>query len=1062
MSLKSVRAWLLPLLATIASVVVLGASLVPRLLDLDTYKQEILAQVKATLKRDLRYQTGEFTIGLIPSFSFAGVTVKEKDGSSDFISADLLTARIALLPLLMRQELVLSRIKLEKPVLQLSRNRQGVFNVSDLLTPAKEGAPPGISGVEFKKGRIRFTDFAFSETPLVTELSNTDLYLSRLARGRTCDFKLSGSLGTGTGTVPVFLAGVAHIPPDKMPFSSLELNGKIRTGAVDVGHFWPYYSRFVPFKSLAGELALEASFKGRLDDFKTKGEFRITKLNLDYPQVFHARLAPKLLKGACQLKLSGPDLEITSIKLDLDGLDVEGECRLSDIRSKDLRITAKASSNRFNLRDFRQYIPYGIIVDGPSQFIEQKITGGIFRLDQGRLDGRVSQILHMDRGENYNILALRAQVEEGVVNYGSGIPVFNGIKGELALAGKDFLLKGMTGRFGSSPLALEGRIADYPLHAPCRYLFSAKVQPRQQEAAWLLGRDFRALSAGSTLNLKGEGTTALYRLSGDGDLTSSSYSFHELMAKPAARPNTLSFDMSFDKELFRITGLDYHLAPLSLSATAESRYDGPVKLEIKTNRFQAAEVGQLVPMAKKYFPKGEVQAQLHAAGSGMDRLVWSGDAALSGFSFKAGERVKPVSEVNGSIRIDHETVATSQLSARLGGSHISGRGTLSGFKTPSFSLAFTSPSLDLADLGLPQGQAPVRAEKVQGSISYSNDHLQIDSLSGTLGKSILQIKGNVKNLQHPVAELSVTSPHLEPEDLTKLFGGPPGGDTRFTLKAQLSAAEGKIREIPFQRLRCTILLEEKTVQLFPFDFACLGGEISGKLRSEFGSGVPHHALSLNMQRVAADRLLHALGVKKQEITGALSLQGELAARGESPADFKKSAAGELKLRIEQGSIRKFATLSKILSILNVSQLFKFRLPDMVSGGMPYNRLTGDFALNNGFATTQNLFLDSNAMNISAVGKLNMVKNELDLNVGVQPLQTVDKVVNRIPIVGWILTGKDRSIISTYFEAKGAVEDPQVTAVPVKSLAKGVLNIFKRVFELPARIITDTGEVITGR
>ena len=135
---------------------------------------------------------------------------------------------------------------------------------------------------------------------------------------------------------------------------------------------------------------------------------------------------------------------------------------------------------------------------------------------------------------------------------------------------------------------------------------------------------------------------------------------------------------------------------------------------------------------------------------------------------------------------------------------------------------------------------------------------------------------------------------------------------------------------------------------------------------------------------------------------------------------------------------------------------------MVSGGMPFNKITGDFALSDGVASTQNLFLDSNAMNLSAVGKFDMVKNELDLNIGVQPLQTVDKVVSKIPIVGWILTGKDRSLITTYFEAKGRIEDPKVTAVPVKSLAKGVLNIFKRVFELPARLITDTGEVIIGK
>jgi len=1061
MPLKSKRAWLLPLSATILTLIVLSASLLPRLLDLDTYKQEILTQVKSALKRDLHYQSGEFSLKLTPAFTFTGVTVKEKDGSGDFISADRLTVKIAIIPLL-RKELVLSRIQLERPVLHISRNRQGVFSISDLLTPSTGGEAPGIRGVELQKAQIRFTDFAFSDTPVVTELSDTDLYLSRLTRGKKCDFKLSGSLASGSAQVPVFLAGVAGIPATGAPLSAMELHGRIRTGPVNAGHFWPYFSKWVPFKSLGGELALEASFKGRLNAFKSKAEFEITRLNLDYPQVFHARLTPKLVKGSCLLELSDGELVIGAAKVDLDGFKVNGGVRLSDLHSGDPRITADATSNSFNLRSFRQYIPYGIIVDDTSRFIEEKITGGIYRLDQGRLDGRISQILHMERGQNYNVLTIKARVEEGVVDYGSGMPVFSGIKGELQLAGKDFTLRGMTGRFGSSPLSLEGRITDYPLHVPCQYLFTAKVQPRKPEAVWLLGKGLTSFSDGSTLSLKGEGTTSLYKLSGHADLAGAAYAFKDLVAKPVARPNTLSFAMTFEKELFRITGLNYQLLPASLSATAVSRYDGSVTFDVRSNSFQAGEVGQLVPLVREYHPAGQVQMVLHAFGPDMERLAWNGNFALSGMSFKLGEKVKPVTGVNGNVRMNGETFETSQLSVRLGGSSISGKGTLSGFDNPSMLLSFSSPSLDLADLGLATGKSPVRVEKVQGNIAYQKDNLQIASLSGTLGKSTLQLKGTVLDFEHPVADLSVNAPYLNPEDLAPLFAGPSGGDTRFTLKAHVSAAEGKVKEMPFQRLRCNVLFQDKLLQLAPFDFHAFDGEISGRLRSDFGHDVPRHSLNYNVQRVAADRLLHALGVKKQEMTGAMSLSGDLSWRGESEPELKKSAQGNVKLRVERGSIRKFSTLSKVFSILNVSQLFKFQLPDMVSGGMPFNKITGDFAVKDGTASTQNLFLDSNAMNISAVGKLDMVKNELDLNIGVQPLQTVDKVVSKIPIVGWVLTGKDRSLITTYFEAKGRIEDPQVSAVPVKSLAKGVFNIFKRVFELPARLITDTGEVIIGK
>ncbi|WP_136527001.1 YhdP family protein [Geomonas ferrireducens] len=1060
MTLKRVRSWLLPLIATILTIAVLAASLLPRLLDLDTYKADILAQVKSALKRDLQYQSGAFTVRLTPAFTFTGVTIKEKDGSSDFASADRLTVRIAILPLL-SGKLVLSRIQLERPVVHLWRDRQGVFNISDMLTPSG-GEAPGIRRVELKKAKIRFADYAFSEQPVVTELSDTDLQLSRIIRGKDCDFKLAGQLASGRSMVPIELSGVAEIPAAGASLAAMPIHGKIKTGPVDVGHFWPYYSRFVPFKSLAGELALEASIKGRLNAFTAKTEYRFTRLNLDYPQVFHARLTPKLFKGSCSLELGNRDLAIDHVKVDLDGFKINGKVKLSDLHSGDIRITAEAATNSFNLRNYRQYIPYGIIVDDTSHFIEQKITGGVYRLDQGRLDGRVSQILHMERGQNYNVLYIKAHVEDGVVNYGSGIPVFTGVKGQLELSGKDFLLKGMTGRFGTSPMSLEGRITDYPLNHPCQYPFTAKVQPRQPEVVWLLGKGIASFTTNGMVNLKGEGTTALYRLSGDSDLTTASYAFKDLVAKPAGRPNSISFSMDFDKEKFRINALNYQLYPAALSATALSRYDGPVSFDIRTNQFQSTEVGQLVPMVKKYHPTGQVQLALHAAGPDMDRLFWTGNVGLAGVTLKPWDKGKLLTGVNGTVKINGESFETSQLQVRLGSTLFSGRGVVTGMQNPIWQITFSSPSVDPTDLGYAGGAAALRVERVHGSITYHNDTLQIASLAGTLGKSSLQLKGGVKDLQHPAIELQVNAGYLDPDDLLPLFGGNQGGDSRVTVRAHVTAAEGALNDFPFQHLRTSVFYENRVLQLLPFEFASFEGEVTGRLRTEFTGGQPRHTLSCSAQKVSADRLLHALGVKKQQVTGSLSLQAELTARGETGPELKRSVQGSAKARIERGTIRKFSTLSKVFSILNFSQLFKGELPDMVSGGMPFNRITGDISFNNGIASTQNLFLDSNAMNISAVGKMDLVKNEVDLNIGVQPLQTVDKVVSKIPIVGWILTGKDKSLITTYFEAKGRIDDPQVTAVPVKSLAKGVFNIFKRVFELPARLITDTGEVVIGR
>ncbi|WP_460594727.1 YhdP family protein [Geomonas sp. Red276] len=1058
------RPWLLPLILGIISLVVVGASLSLRYLDLDTYKAQIVSQVRSALKRDLSYHSGDFSLRYGPSFTFWGVTIKEKDGVTDFIKTDRLILRIAILPLL-HGKIALSRMRLDQPDIRLSRDASGTLNISDLFNRPEGGAAPGIGGIEVKKGRITFTDLAVGSQPLATTLTDTDLYLSRLTRGKSCDIELSGSLVTGSRRVPIFVGGDIVLPRQNESWKNCVINGRVKTGGVDIAHFWPYYGRFLPFKSLGGTVALQGNFKGRPGSFHSRPEFTIAGLQMDYPQVFHAHLNPRLVKGSCDLELKDQHLAIDAIKLDVDGgLKVQGSCRLSDLDSKDIRITAKATTSRFNLADYRQFIPYGIIVKDTADFIERKILGGRYRLEEGRLDGRVSQILHMEKGQNYNILYVRAHVDDGVVAYGGGFPVVSAIGGELFMEGKDFILKGMKANFGTSPMTLDGRITDYPLDTPCRYPFTAVVQPRLPEAAWVLGHpQGLALSEGGVVKITADGGTSAYRMTCEADLAKAAYALPDLVVKPQGRPNTVALQVTFEKELFRITGLTYHLAPLTLNAATVSHYDGPMSLELKTNQFQVGEVAPLLPALAKYHPAGKVQANLHGTGPSLAKLNWGGSVDVAGVSLRPGEKFKPVTGATGTLKFSGETVETSQLTVRLGSSIISGHGSLTGFKSPAVSAVFTSPSLDLADVGIPAGKHPVRAERVQGTITYNQDRdrLQISSLSGYLGKSQLHIRGAIEDLQHPKGELSVNSSHLEVEDLTPVFGS-GGGEMRPTLKIHLAAAEGRWKDIQFQRLKAVATIEDKVLELQPLDFGTMEGEVNAKGRVELGPGPTRYQLTCSMEKVSADQLLRVMGVKKQELTGTVSAKGELTARGDSALELRKSVSGNVKLRAEKGTLKRFATLSKIFSILNVSQLFRGKLPDMVSGGMPYNKITGDFSIKDGVATTQNLFMDSNAINLSAVGKLDLGRDEIDMNIGVQPLQTVDKVVSRIPIVGWILTGKDHSLITTYFEAKGKIEDPQVKAVPVKSLAKGVINIFKRVFELPARLITDTGEVIIGK
>lgn len=1051
-----------------------GSFILSRLLHLDAYREEIIAAVQSALGREVRYEKGDFSLRYGPSFTFTRVVVKERDGTTNLLAADRLTFKVSVAPLLQKR-LVLKEMVLESPRIFLSRDRSGVLNIGDLLEERKEAPPLQVKGIRVRKGEIRFNDRAIAAEGVITSLEEVDLAVARKGGGDSWNVRLSTFVPDGGKKGTVSLAGTVELPARGKPLTDAALHMNILVKNLDVERYWPYYSRYVPFRKVIGHLDADTDFKGRLSAFTASGSMRMSGLRFHYPQVFHALLAPRELRIGYTMELNAGEVAVKALELTLDGLTVKGSCSIKDIHTEDPRITAKAVTSPFRLEEFGQYIPYGIIVKDTADFIEKHVRGGTYKLDEGRLDGRVSQILHMEEGENYNVLYIRGTVDKGLLSFGPGVPLFHDVKGELEMRGKDFNLRRMAGSFGTSPFTLEGKIADYPLDKPSAYPFTMNMTPGQAEVAWLLGQEKTgklALSGASTLRLAGDGFTSAYNLSGEWNLTPAAYSYPDLVNKPAGRVNHLSFKGSINKREARLSSLQYTLPPMTLTATADYRFAGKRRLgfTISSNPFQLGETAPMLPPLAKYQPKGTIRAEIRGESSQNDLkdISWGGSVSLSAASFKPPGDIKPVSNLTGTVRFSGTTLETSQLEARLGSSTIYARGSLSGFRNPTLNLVFSSPSLDLNDLGLRPPNGELSVKKVQGNLSLKEGDIQIKSLAGQVNNSLLTLKGTVHDIRNPEIDLAVTSPRLDLDDiilLTTLRRGTKGAGPapKVMLKASVHADTGRVKNMEFTRLRAGVQLEDRILYLQPLELSLFGGKFSGRGRVDFGSnGSPRYQVGYSLERVSAEQLLRAMEVKHGLVTGTMSAQGELTAKGEKAAVLKSTALGNAKLTFEDGTLKKFSVLSKIFSILNVSQLLKFQLPDMVSGGMPYNEITASLAIRDGIVSTSDLFIESDAMNISAVGKVDLVKEELDLTVGVQPLQTVDKVVSRIPIVGWILTGRERGLITAYFEAKGKWDDPAVTAIPVKSMAKGVFDIFKRVFQLPGKLITDTGEVILGK
>jgi hypothetical protein len=1050
--------------------------LLPLLLDLNTYKAQLTDALQKQLNREVRLGNARFTWILGPSFRFSDLSVRERGTQAEFISARNISFKLALIPLL-NKKIELREIVLEGVRATISRDKQGVLNIADLLQPSSSGYDLQPKGIRIRNGSLFWRDQTTVGAATNLNISGINLSLDKPVRGKKCSFNLEGTLeGSSPGRFKS--SGTLRISKTGELLKSSDIDAKLDLDQIEYWRLWPYLGRFVPFKSPGGTISLNLNLKGRWQNLQAKGTVLARNPSVAWPRVFHATLSPKQVQLALDLKWSPALLDMTGIQLSLDGFSIKGSVRLSELDSKDPAISVKATSESFDYLQVKSYIPFGVIAEDAAYFIEHRIRGGIFKLSTGTLNGHFSQLTHIGINDNTNVLYINGTAEQAVIQYGEKSPTFRQIKGTLEMKGKHFHLIGMSGNFGGSPFTMEGIVKDYATeNVPSTYPFSMTIAPRPTEIAWLAEHaGAEALSfqgTGTSLKLQGDGPTSAYRISGDWLLSSASYQYPLLVKKPAGMTNTLTFSAVLGKDSTRFTSFSYQLPPLKLSGNALLRYSGTIPclaFEIQTNQFQLDNHLPILTDWQQYQLKGGVDA--HIAGTGDPRSIasmqFSGNVGLAGFSLKPHPRYAPVTAITTQISFKGSSLTTSNMAIRYGSTPLVVKGRIASLKNPEAELLITSPELNPADFMHSTGEQVPHIKQFSAHLGIRDHLLTIRNVTGKLPKSSFSAAGTITTEGVPDIKLKVASSYLDLEEIIPLLApSRPSevekqpGPAPFHLQTHLTAESGNYRGSSFSKLSAFLKNEAGVLKLQGLQAGIFGGHLTlhGKLTRVIGQP-PKWDLTLLLERARASDLLKTLGIGR-EVYGLTTVTGSLSATGDELSAIKKSAGGTLSLKVERGTLRRLNTLSKVISILNIAQLLSFSLPDMARGGMPFNQISATMAIKNGVVTTQDFFIDSNVMNVTTVGSIDIVKETLDMLIGVQPLQTVDRIISRIPVVGWILSGGDGSMISTYFEAKGSWDDPKVSAIPVKTMASGTLDIFRRIFELPVRLFTDSGEVILG-
>ena len=174
----------------------------------------------------------------------------------------------------------------------------------------------------------------------------------------------------------------------------------------------------------------------------------------------------------------------------------------------------------------------------------------------------------------------------------------------------------------------------------------------------------------------------------------------------------------------------------------------------------------------------------------------------------------------------------------------------------------------------------------------------------------------------------------------------------WSLDGKVEVGQGRYRGLSFQDLKVEMKTVDEKLVFGPFQFKGLGGDLwGGGWIAPIEKGIRFEITPRlsNMEAKAFLRTLLQKGEEEKiEITGRVHIDRlELRGEGEDFKRVKESLNGILRLEVENGMIERWRTLARIFSILNVSQWFWGRLPDLKTMAVLLVRLLGSFNLRMG-------------------------------------------------------------------------------------------------------------------
>ena len=193
--------------------------------------------------------------------------------------------------------------------------------------------------------------------------------------------------------------------------------------------------------------------------------------------------------------------------------------------------------------------------------------------------------------------------------------------------------------------------------------------------------------------------------------------------------------------------------------------------------------------------------------------------------------------------------------------------------------------------------------------------------------------------------------------------------------------------------------------------------------------------------------LTCLGFENAGITGRYeaSLQVEGKARA---AELSRALQGPLAFQASNGTMGKTSVVTRVLAVVNMTQVFGGKSRDRIGEAMPFDEFTVEGQMEDGRVSIREAALKSPSFTMVGSGTVGYLDKSLDLTILARPFSTVDRILQKIPVLRYILGG---NFLSVAAKVTGKLDDPKIRLAPAKDVGQGLVNILARTVKLPVHV-----------